>query len=291
MTDNTSTYIRDIRKPGTFAVLPAACDSHCHIFGPGHSFPYAPSVTPPPDAGKEAMFKMNATIGVERRIIVQTVNHGYDHSVVIDAWRAKPETTRAIALVPLGVSDEKLRHLNDHGFRGVRFHLTANLAGGETPDAILAFAQRLAKIGWHIQLHIDEAGLEAAETMIAASPVAVVLDHLGYPDASRGLDQPGFQRVLKLMGKNRHVWAKTSGVERASRQGYPYEDAWPFARTLVQNFGDRVLWGTDWPHPKVSGGAPDDGLLMELVAQYAPTKAERQALLVDNPDRLFWIGV
>ena len=291
MTVNTSTYVRDIRKPGAFAALPDACDSHCHIFGPRDRFPYVPGVTPPPDAGKEAMFAMNETIGVQRRIIVQTVNHGYDHSVVIDAWRTRPESTRGIALTPLSVSDGELRRLNDHGFRGVRFHLTANLAGGETPAGILAFAHRLAKINWHLQLHVDDAGLEDAAAMIAASPVVVVIDHLGYPDASKGTDQPGFQRVLKLMEKNRHVWAKTSGVERATRQGSPYEDAWPYARTLVEYFGDRVLWGTDWPHPKVPGGAPDDGLLMELVAQYAPTQSERQALLVDNPDRLYWSGI
>jgi len=234
------------------------------------------------------MFAMNERIGVTRRVIVQTVNHGYDHSALIDAYSSRPQTTRGIALATVDVSDEELAHLDRHGCRGVRFHFTANLSGSETPESVFAFAKRLAEIGWHIQLHIDHASFDAVAPHIASSPVVVVIDHLGYPDASKDLGQPGFQSLLRLMETNSHVWAKVSGAERASREGSPYRDAWPFARTLVHNFGDRVLWGTDWPHPKVPGGAPDDGLLMDLVAEYAPTPAERQALLVDNPTRLFW---
>lgn len=284
----TCTYLRDIVKPTAFTPPPLACDAHCHIFGPGDVFTYSPSVTPPPDAGKDAMLAMNEIIGVQRRVIVQTVNHGFDHSALIDVWTSHPETTRGVALARTDISDAGLQHLAEHGCRGVRFHLTASMSSQETHETILSFTRRLAEIGWHIQLHIDAAGLEAAEQMIRSASCPVVIDHLGYPDASLGIAQAGFQRLLRLMETSPNVWAKVSGAERASRLGSPYRDAWPFARTLVGNFVDRVLWGTDWPHPKVPGGAPDDGLLMNLVAQYAPAEAERQALLVDNPARLFW---
>lgn len=288
MTLETCTYIREILKPTALTPPPLACDAHCHIFGPGAAFAYAPGVTPPPDAGKAAMLAMNEIIGVQRRVIVQTVNHGFDHSALIDVWTTHPETTRGIALARTDISDAELRNLDAHGCRGVRFHLTAHMTSEETHESIRAFTRRLARIGWHIQLHIDAAGLAAAEPMIRSAAVPVVVDHLGYPNASLGVEQPGFQRLLRLMETTPNVWAKVSGAERASRLGPPYRDAWPFARTLVRNFGDRVLWGTDWPHPKVPGGTPDDGMLMDLVAEYAPTAAERQALLADNPARLFW---
>src|SRR5205807_5608219 len=155
------------------------------------------------------------------------------------------------------------------------------------PDVINTTA-RMASIGCHQQQH-TESSLSAAMTpALKLSPVPVVIDHMGRIDASRGLDQPEFRHLLALL-EDKRFWVKVSGVERASRQGTPYADAVPFARKLVQEFGDRTLWGTDWPHPNLAA-VPDDGVLVDLLAEIAPSEAQRQALLVDNPQRFYGFG-
>jgi 2-pyrone-4,6-dicarboxylate lactonase len=279
-------YTRTPSRPKL--VLPAgACNAHCHIFGPNAVFPYAvPAHEAPADAPKDTLQALQRHLGLARAVIVQTVNHGFDHAVVIDAMRDDPAAYRAIALVPTDVPDTEIARLSSHGFRGARFHLTATMTGADSIDDIIRFGDRLAPHGWHLQLHIDGTTIGQSASAIGRSAVPVVIDHMGYPDASLGLDQPGFQDLLRLL-EDRNTWVKVSGCERASRAEPPYDDAIPFARKLVAEFGDRAVWGTDWPHTKLAGPIPDDGLLVDLIAEMAPTPAARQALLVDNPARLY----
>jgi len=157
---------------------------------------------------------------------------------------------------------------------------------GQPIDAVIEFGKRLADIGWHLQIHMAADLIGELTPAIRRSPVPVVIDHMGRIDASLGLSQEPFTNLLRLMD-NEHVWVKVSGSDRATRQGPPYADAVPFAHKLVTEFGDRCVWGLDWPHPNHQGPVPDDGVLVDLLAQIAPSPAALQALLVDNPQRLY----
>jgi 2-pyrone-4,6-dicarboxylate lactonase len=264
-----------------------ACDTHFHVFGPGARFPYAPGrSTTPADAPKDALFALHKLLGIERGVAVHTAAHGNDNAVTADALAAKGGSYRGIALVPIDIADDELKRLDAAGFRGARFHYMPHL-GHSTPVAdVIAFGARLANIGWHLQIHMAAELIGDLAPALKISPVPVIIDHMGRVDAGLGLEQPAFQHLLRLMDDPK-VWVKVSGCDRATRQGPPYADAVPFARKLVADFGDRVLWGTDWPHPNHQGPIPDDGALVDLIAQMAPGEAGRQALLVDNPQRLY----
>jgi 2-pyrone-4,6-dicarboxylate lactonase len=268
--------------------LPAgSCDTHVHVFGPGSRFPYGEgSAYTPPDAPKEKLFALHAMLGIERCVIVQSAAHGYDNSAAADAIAAKGGAYLGIALVPLTVSDTELDRLNAQGFRGARFNYMPHLGPGTPIEEVIAFSARLVRIGWHLQVHMDSSLIETLGFALKRAAVPVVLDHMGRVDASKGIDQPAFGHLRRLLADPKFL-VKVSCSERASRQAAPYADAVPFARTLVAEFPDRALWGTDWPHPHVPGGPPDDGLLVDLLSEIAPTEAARQALLVTNPARFY----
>lgn len=272
--------------------LPAgACNAHCHVFGPRDAFPYAPGAAfvPAEDAPKEALYVLNDSLGLRRCVVVQSTCHGFDNRASEDAVAGRPHDYRAIALLAPGVADGELRRMDAAGFRGVRFNYMRHL-GRVTPiEDVLALAARLAPIGWHLQIHGDPSLLTDLAPALRRSPVPVVVDHIGRVDASLGLDQPDFRALLALMADER-FWVKVSGVDRITRTGPPYADALPFASKLVDEFGDRVLWGNDWPHPNHAGPAPDERELVELVASIAPGEDARRRLLVDNPQRLYRFG-
>ncbi len=266
---------------------PGSCDSHCHVFGPQSVYPFAANRTyTPADAPKEALFELHKLLGFERSVIVHPGCHGFDISVTIDAMAAKNGQYRGVALLPTDVDTREIKRLDDLGFRGVRFSFIRHLGKGAKIEDVIALGNRLADFGWHLQLHMESSYLEELSPWIKRSAVVVVIDHMGRVDASLGQGQSAFQCLLELM-QDEKIWVKVSCSERISRQPPAYEDATPFARTLVANFGDRCLWGTDWPHPNFSGPAPDDGNLVDLLESIAPSAAQRQALLVDNPERLF----
>jgi 2-pyrone-4,6-dicarboxylate lactonase len=268
--------------------LPAgACDTHFHIFGPTQRFPFAPerSYTPTCDAPKETLFKLHAHLGIERGVVVQSAAHAFDTKAAADLMSARPASYRGIALVPIGISMKELERLDAQGFVGARFHYTAHLGAGAPIEEVLALGKQLADLGWHLQIHLDAARIEELGPALKRSPVPVVIDHMGRIDASLGIDQKPFQDLLQLMKQEKFL-VKVSCPERASRQAAPWEDAIPFARKLVAEFGDRALWGTDWPHPNLED-VPDDGLLVDLIAEIAPTEPQRRALLVDNPKRFY----
>jgi 2-pyrone-4,6-dicarboxylate lactonase len=264
-----------------------ACDAHFHIFGPRARFPYAEGRPyTPADAPKEALFALHEFLGIERGVIVHTAAHGTDNAATADALANKSGDYRGIALVPVDITDAELKRLDAAGFRGARFHYMQHLGQGTPIADVIGFGARLAAIGWHLQIHMAAERIDELSPAIKTSPVPVVIDHMGRIDAALGLAQPAFQNLLRLMD-DPNVWVKVSGCDRASRQGPPYADAVPFARKLVADFGDRVVWGTDWPHPNHQGPVPDDGGLVDLITEIAPTDAARQALLIDNPQRLY----
>ena len=265
-----------------------ACDAHVHVFGPRARFAFGGSYTPS-DAPKELLFARHAFLGIERCVIVHSAAHGHDLAATADALAAKGGAYLGVALMPVDVSDAELKRRGAQGFRGVRFHYMEHLGKGAPIDDVIAFAGRLAEIDWHLQIHMAADRIGELTPALKRSPVPVVIDHMGRIDASRGLEQEPFRNLMSLMA-DRKVWVKLSGADRATRQGPPYADAAPFARKLVEEFGDRCVWGTDFPHPNHDGPIPDDGVLVDWLAQIAPKASQLQALLVDNPQRLYRFG-
>lgn len=266
---------------------PGACDTHFHVFGPQHRFPFSKdrSYTPSADAPKETLFNLHALLGIERGVVVQSAAHGFDNSAAADLIAAKPHAYRGVALIPTQIQASALRRLDGQGFRGARFHYMTHLGAASPIEDVLGLAKKLVDIGWHLQIHLDSKLIGELAPALKRSPVPVVIDHMARIDASLGLEQQPFRDLLRLL-KDEKFWVKVSGAERASRQPAPWRDAIPFARKLVAEHGSRTLWGTDWPHPNLKE-VPDDGLLVELIAEIAPSEAQRQALLVDNPQRFY----
>jgi 2-pyrone-4,6-dicarboxylate lactonase len=271
---------------------PGSCDAHVHVFGPRARYPFGGSYVPS-DAPKETLFARHKFLGIERCVIVHSAAHGFDLSATADALAAKGGAYLGVALMPVDIADAELKRRDAEGFRGVRFHYMDHLGKGAPINEVIKFAERLADIGWHLQIHMAAERIGELTPALRRSPVPVVIDHMGRIDASRGLDQEPFRNLLKLM-EDPKFWVKVSGADRATRQnprfGPPYADAVPFARKLVAELGDRCVWGTDFPHPNLDGPIPDDGVLVDLLMQIAPEPAELQALMVDNPQRFYRFG-
>jgi 2-pyrone-4,6-dicarboxylate lactonase len=264
-----------------------ACDTHFHVFGPAKNFPFAAGrAYTPADAPKEALFALHRHLGIERGVVVQSAAHGFDNSASADLIAAKPKNYVGVALLPVTTSPEELKKHHAKGFRGVRFHYMEHLGQGAAIDEVISFARKLAEIGWHLQIHLESWRVAELAPALKRSPVPVVIDHMARLDASLGLEQKPFQELRSLL-KSKNVWVKVSGCERISRQSSPWKDATPFARKLVEEFPEQTLWGTDWPHPNLRE-IPDDGVMVNNLAEIAPSEKQRQVLLVDNPSRLYF---
>jgi len=263
-----------------------ACDVHFHVFGPQAKFPFAAGRSyTPADAPKEKLFALHKHLGIERGVVVQSAAHGYDNSAAADLIAARRDDYLGVALVPTTASVEELKKLHAQGFRGVRFNYMKHLGEGTPVGEVLRFAAKLADLRWHLQIHMDSSMIGEMASSLRRSPVPVVIDHMGRVDASLGLDQPAFAHLVSLL-KNGNMWVKVSGCERASRQASPWKDAIPFARKLVEEFPERTMWGTDWPHPNLKE-IPNDGVMVDNLAEIAPSEAQRHSLLVENPARFY----
>ncbi|MBW4051388.1 MAG: amidohydrolase family protein [Proteobacteria bacterium] len=269
---------------------PGAVDAHCHVFGPGGAFPYAAQRKYTPcDASKERLWALRDFLGLDRNVIVQATCHGDDNSALVDALRASEGRARGVASVARSVSDSELRALDGAGVRAVRFNFVKRLVDTTPREVLEEIARRVASLGWHIVIYFEAAELPQLYDFFASLPTTVVVDHMGRPDVTKPVDGAEFELFVRLMREHPNVWSKVSCPERLSKTGPPgYEDVVPFARRLVEAFPDRVLWGTDWPHPNLKTHMPDDGKLLDYVPQIAPTAALRQRLLVDNPGRLYF---
>lgn len=267
-----------------------AVDAHCHVFGPGDVFPYARERKYTPcDAGKEDLFALRDYLGFERNVIVQASCHGADNRALIDALRSAGERARGIAVVRDDVTDDVLNDMHEAGVRGVRFNFVRRLVDPK-PDAYYrAIIERIAPLGWHVVVYFEAADLEERWDFFTSLPTTVVVDHMGRPDVSKPVNGPEFSLFVRLLTEHENFWTKVSCPERLSKSGPPlYDDVVPFARTLVERFPDRVLWGTDWPHPNMKTHMPDDGKLVDMIPRIAPTEELRGKLLIDNPRRLYW---
>jgi 2-pyrone-4,6-dicarboxylate lactonase len=274
------------RRP-QFKPPPLACDAHCHVFGPAAKFPYAPDAAYwPPDAPFESLQALHKALGIERAVIVHASCHGSDMRVTLDAIARSNEKYRGTAIIDESYGDRQFGEMQDGGIRGVRFNFVRHLGG--RPD--MAFfdrtVARLDEMGWHLILHLDSSDLAEFRKKFEAIRVPMVIDHMGRVKAADGLDQEPFKVLLGFM-RNANFWVKVCGAERVSSKGPPFEDAVPFGRALIEAAPERVLWGTDWPHPNVGKHMPNDGELVDLFARMAPEPELQRRILVDNPARLY----
>ena len=278
------TYTDTPSKP-TLSLPAGACDVHVHVFGPADRFPYAAERSfTPADAGKESLFALHRHLGISRCVIVQSACHGFDNSAVADAIAAGQGNYLGVALAPVDVSDSELARLAAQGFRAVRFNFMRHLAGAPVED-VLALTPRLAAAGMHLQVHFESSLVHSVGAQLQASAVPVVIDHMGRVDARLGAVHEDFHALLELLARNPQFYVKVSGVDRIDSQP-PYILGKRLARQLVERLPRQCLWGTDWPHPNHTH-IPDDGQLVDALAEIAPTPSLLQALLVDNPQRLY----
>jgi 2-pyrone-4,6-dicarboxylate lactonase len=299
-------WYADPSKP-RFVLPPGSVDAHCHVFGPGAEFPFAAERKYTPcDAGKAQLFALRDHLGFARNVIVQATCHGADNRALVDACRASGGKARGVATVRRSVSDDELQALHDAGVRGVRFNFVKRLVDFTPRDELMEIAGRVAKLGWHVVIYFEAVDLPELWDFFTALPATVVVDHMGRPDVTQPVDGPEFALFLKFMQQHPNVWSKVSCPERLSVAGppaligepaaglppygdvVPYQDVVPFARRIVEAFPDRVLWGTDWPHPNLKHHMPDDGLLVDFIPHIATTAVLQRKLLVDNPMRLYW---
>jgi predicted TIM-barrel fold metal-dependent hydrolase len=271
-------------------VLPAgACDAHCHVFGPAAKFPYAPDRSyTPPDSPVEKLRALHATIGISRAVIVHASCHGSIMDVTLDAIASSGGLYRGVAVVEDGVTDAQLARLHDGGIRGIRFNFVKHLGGVPDLAVFYRLLARIKPLGWHIVLHFDAGDLVEQQDLLARIDVPFIIDHMGRVRAQDGLEQKPFQLLLDLYRRNPLAWIKICGAERVSVGRRPFRDAVPFAQALIAIDADRLLWGTDWPHPNISKDMPNDGELVNLLGEICPDERVRTRILVDNPTRLYW---
>jgi 2-pyrone-4,6-dicarboxylate lactonase len=274
------------RKPN-FKLRPGATDAHCHVFGPGNVFPYAANRRyTPEDAPKEMLRKLHDFLGVSRAVIVQASCHGIDNRAMLDCIASDPKRYRGVAIVDHSFTDKDYDKLHQGGVRGVRFNFVKHLGGAPDMGVFDRVMDRIKGRGWHVVLHLDAPDIIPLSPMIKRLPLPFVVDHMGRVPAKDGVDQPPLRALLEL-SRLENCWIKVCGAERISMP--PYDAAIPIAHALVQAAPQRVLWGTDFPHPNATHEA-DEADLVDLVPQYAPDALAQQRLLVDNPAKLYGFG-
>lgn len=276
---------RPVYKPPAGAV-----DAHCHVFGPGDEFPFAPERKYTPcDASKDQLWALRDHLGFSRNVIVQATCHGADNRALVDALKASDGMARGVATVNADVTDDELQALHDAGVRGTRFNFVKRLVDAAPRDVLTNIATRIAPMGWHIVIYFEAPDLPEYYDFFTSLPTTVVVDHMGRPDVTKPVDGEEFQLFVKMMRENTNIWSKVTCPERLSVSGPDtYDDVVPFAKHLVELFPDRVLWGTDWPHPNMKSHMPNDGRLVDFIPRIAPTEQLQRKLLVDNPMRLYW---
>ena len=288
MDDDWLVFHPDPKVPD-FKLPKGAVDAHCHVFGPSPEFLFAPERKYTPcNAGKDQLFALRDHLGFARNVIVQATCHGKDNSAMVDACRTAGGLARGIASVGADISEAEIAEMDEAGVRGVRFNFVKRLVDATPQEVFLTIADKIKSFGWHIVVYFEAESLEELEPFLKRLPTVLVVDHMGRPDVTKGVDHPDFQRFLRLMEENENIWSKVTCPERLTKVGSPYDDVVPFPATVVDRFPDRVLWATDWPHPNMKSHMPDDGALVDFIPKIARTTKQQQKLLVDNPMRLYW---
>ncbi|MGJ4894874.1 amidohydrolase family protein [Bradyrhizobium oligotrophicum] len=263
-----------------------ACDAHCHIFGPFDRFPLPDDRSfTPPEAPETALRRLHDRLGTDRAVIVHSQGHGRDHRPLLDALAVGEGRYRGVAVLGAEVTAAEVARLDAAGVCGARFNFLAHLGGAPSAEHMRAVLALVRPLDWHVAIHVTGADLIRYAELIAAIEVRVVIDHMARPDLGRNLG--ACQEILCRLLDSGRVWIKLSGADRISREGAPYHDVVPFARSLAAHAPERVLWGSDWPHVNIKGHMPDDAVLADLVAEIAPSETARQRLLVDNPSAFF----
>ncbi len=276
-------------KQPDFIVPPGAVDAHCHVFGPAAVFPFAAERKyTPVDAPKEKLFALRDHLGFSRNVIVQASCHGRDNRALADALVASKGLARGVCVLDPDIGDDDLADLDRAGVRAARFNFVKRLVDNAPKDVFRRIAERVTAIGWHTVVYFEAADQDEILPFLAQLPGSVVIDHMGRPDVTKGCEAPAFGKLIQFLADHPNIWVKVSCPERLTAAGPPYDDVVPFARSLVARFPDRVLWGTDWPHPNMKSHMPDDGALVDLIPRIAESEAAQRALLVDNPMRLYW---
>ncbi|MFM1814994.1 MAG: hypothetical protein RLZ98_1689 [Pseudomonadota bacterium] len=272
-----------------FKVPPGAVDAHCHVFGPAEIFPYAPERKYTPcDAPKEKLFELRDYLGFDKNVIVQASCHSKDNRALVDALENSNGKAKGVAFVGEEVTEKELEWMHQAGVRGVRFNFLKRLVDITPRDELERIVDKVKPLGWHIVIYFEMPDLPDFEEFFRSIPTTVVVDHMGTPQIPKGVDHPENQRFHRLMGEKENFWVKATCPERLTVAGAPYDDVLPFGRALVEKYPDRVIWGTDWPHPNMKKEAPDDGVLVDFIEKIAPTAELQRKMLVDNPMRLYW---
>lgn len=288
MDDNYLPFHSSPSKP-VFRVPTGSVDAHCHVFGPADRFPYHPKRKYTPcDASKDQLFSLRDHLGFSRNVIVQASCHGTDNAALLDALKTAGDLARGVCVVSPDITDVELAEMHNAGVRAVRFNFVKRLVDATPKEVFLKLASRIKKLGWHIVVYFEAQDLDELIPFLVQLNTTIVVDHMGRPDVEKGVDHSGFQRFISLLAENKKIWTKVSCPERLSQHPPNYDDVIPFARTLVEEFPDRVLWGTDWPHPNMKSHVPDDGKLVDVIERIAPTDELQRSLLIDNPMRLYW---
>jgi 2-pyrone-4,6-dicarboxylate lactonase len=287
MTNRITSWHANPSKP-RYTPPPGAVDAHCHVFGPMAQFPFsAKAKYLPEDADATALFALRDHLGFARNVIVQASCHGTDNAATLHAIAQSGGMARGVAVVDPAITPEELAALHDGGIRGVRFNFLKRLVDDAPKDKFLALAARLPA-GWHVVIYFEADILEEMRAFIAAIPVPVVIDHMGRPDVSQGPDGPDMRAFRSLLESRDDIWFKATCPDRLDPSGAPWNDFAAAVRPLVEDYADRVVWGTDWPHPNMQDAIPDDGHLVDMIPRIAPTPELQRKLLIDNPMRLYW---
>ncbi|WP_129358248.1 amidohydrolase family protein [Rothia uropygioeca] len=280
----------------TFVMPPGAVDAHCHVFGPAAEFPYAPERKYTPcDAGKRDLQRLREKLELSRNVIVQATCHGRDNSALLDALEFFGDTARGVATVGPEITQQNLAMMHERGIRGVRFNFLKRLVAKDPSDDLVTVASKIKEFGWHIVVYFEPDSLPDIESLLEKIDVPLVIDHMGRPEVSAGDKSSEFEKFLSFVDRT-GSWVKVSCPERLSAEGpfardgaeQIYTDVVPFARRVIDEFPQRALWGTDWPHPNLKTHMPDDAVLLNYIPLIAGTGRSQQALLVDNPRNLYW---
>ena len=278
------TYWEEVQAP-TLKLPPLSCDAHCHIFGPAEKFSYASDRSfTPVDAAKGKLFALHKKLGIERCVIVQSALHGFDNSVLVDAMQARPGEYFGVALTSASVTSDELKNMYQQGFRGVRFNFMAHLKNSDSMEDILELTKRLEPLGMHLQVHFSSDLIHDLAPQLKQSAVPVMIDHIARVDASKGVEHADFQKLLHLLDDHK-FYVKVSGIDRIDKVP-PYDQGVALAKTLVDRFTEKCVWGTDWPHPN-HHHMPHDEILLDSIARIADSENKIKHIMISNPEKFY----
>lgn len=276
---------RDTKTP-VYKTMINACDAHCHVFGPRDKFPYSQKATYwPPDTSEEQLRAMHDKIGITRAVLVQASCHGKDNSAMMSAIKNNPKRYKGVCMADDSFTDEDFKYLNENGVKGVRFNFVTHLGGAPDLEMMERVINKVIPLRWHLVIHVNAEDIVKYADFFAKFDLTIVVDHMGRVPTNKGVEQEAFKILCEFMQKP-NWWVKISCSERISNEP-PFYDAIPYAQKLVAIAPERILWGTDCPHPNIKEHMPNDADLLDLFPLMVPDEKLQKQILVDNPARLY----